>query len=325
MEDEKTEKVKPESRVVSFFMKDRTWLNVLLFILTVLATFFVGVTTWAISYLYADVAAHDQSFLIGPEIFLDQKVWLLGLIYTGILLGILLGHEMGHFLTCRRYKIDATLPFFIPAPTLIGTMGAFIKIRSPITKKRQLFDIGVAGPLVGFLLAVPAMIYGLSLSKIVPPVPEEGSIIFGEPLILKIAGGFIFKTVPPNFDIILHPIAFAGWVGILITALNLFPIGQLDGGHIVYALFGEKAKKITRFVIAAYIVMGIFFWVGWFVWALLISVLGTKHPRVIDEDIPLSPSRKWIGFFVLLVFILSFIPDPVKGYSLFELFPQLSF
>ena len=140
------------------------------------------------------------------------------MIYVIVLLGILMGHELGHFLTCRYYKINATLPYFIPAPTLIGTLGAFIKIKSPITKKQQLFDIGVAGPLVGFVLSVPALIYGLSLSKIIPSLPPEESIIFGEPLLLKIVGGVIFKGVPEGFDVFPHPIAFAGWVGILVTA-----------------------------------------------------------------------------------------------------------
>ena len=204
-------------------------------------------------------------------------------------------------------------------------MGAFIKIRSPITKKKQLFDIGVAGPLAGFILAVPALILGISQSKVVPTVPREGSFFLGEPLLLKLVGSVFFKGVSPDVDIILHPIAFAGWVGILVTALNLFPIGQLDGGHVIYALLGQKSRRYSRYILAAFIFMGIFFWIGWFIWALLISFLGLKHPRIMDEDIPLSPSRKFLGFLVLIIFILSFIPDPIKGYNLLDLIRQFSF
>jgi len=305
-------------RKKSFFEKNRLWLNVLLFIVTIFSTFFVGFS-WSINYRFAESLTQDVEFSLGPHVFLDPQIIGLSLIYAVALIGILLGHELGHYLACRYYKIDATLPFFIPAPTIIGTMGAFIKIRSPITQKRQLFDIGVAGPLVGYILSVPALIYGLSLSKAVTAVPDEGSIIFGEPLLLKIIGSYFFRGVPSDFDIILHPVAFAGWVGILVTALNLFPIGQLDGGHIFYAMIGKKSVRYARLILVIFVVMGVFFWVGWFVWAVLISVLGVKHPRIIDEYVPLSPLRKIIGLAVILIFVLSFIPDPVKGYSLLDI------
>jgi membrane-associated protease RseP (regulator of RpoE activity) len=233
---------------------------------------------------------------------------------------------MGHFLTCRYYKINATLPYFIPAPTLIGTFGAFIKIKSPITRKHQLFDIGVAGPLTGFILSVPALVYGLSLSKAVPPIARDAAdYVFGEPLILKFFGSMIFKNIPPDYSIFLHPVAFAGWVGILVTALNLFPFGQLDGGHISYALFGKKSQKLNRFFLGVFIAMGIFFWVGWFIWAFLLLFMGLKHPRVLDEETPLSPGRKFISYVVILIFILSFIPDPIKGLSLFDILKGFRF
>ena len=248
----------------------------------------------------------------------DPDVLLLSLLYAVVLIIILMGHELGHFLTCRRYGVDATLPFFIPAPSLIGTLGAFIKIRSPITRKARLFDIGVAGPLVSFFLGIPALALGLYFSKLVPSVPQEGSIVFGEPLILQLIGGILFRSAPPDVDIILHPVAFAGWVGMLVTALNLFPIGQLDGGHVIYSLIGDRARKISRILLLAFVVMGVFFWIGWFVWALLISVLGLRHPRLLDVDAPLSTGRKWVALLVLAIFILSFIPDPVKGLSLID-------
>ncbi len=321
MEDETLKIAYPVQKRPSFFSNNRLWLNVLLFIITMFTTFFVGFS-WSINYKYAEVLGDVNEFPITVDLLLDPQIIFLSILYAVVLLGILLGHELGHFLTCRYYNIDATLPFFIPwpPPSLIGTMGAFIKIRSPITRKRHLFDIGVAGPLTGFILAVPTLLVGLSLSKVVAPLPKEGGFVLGEPLLLKIFSSLLFRGVPPDSDMILHPIAFAGWVGILVTALNLFPIGQLDGGHVFYALLGKKSRKYSRYILAVFIFMGIFFWIGWLVWALLISFMGLKHPRILDEDTPLSPRRKVIGIAVLLIFILSFIPDPIKGYSLLDLF-----
>lgn len=294
--------------------KKGIWLNIILFVVTVLSTFFVGIS-WSLSFKYADLLSQSTQIDFDIKIFEDPQIISLSIVYAVVLIGILLGHELGHFLTCQYYKINATLPYFIPAPTLIGTLGAFIKIKSPITRKQQLFDIGVAGPLTGFILSVPTLIYGLSLSKVVPAIPREESLIFGEPLLLKIVGSMIFKNVPPDFDIILHPIAFAGWVGIFVTALNLFPVGQLDGGHVSYALLGPKSRNLARLFLGVFIFMGIFFWIGWFIWAFIILLLGLGHPRVVDEETPLSPRRKFLGFVVLIIFILSFIPDPIKGYG----------
>lgn len=256
------------------------------------------------------------------EAFTDPKIIRLSLVYAAVLIAILLGHEMGHYLTCRFYRIEATLPFFIPAPTLIGTLGAFIKIKSPITRRKQLFDIGVAGPLTGFLLSLPALIYGLSLSKVVPAVPREGAMVFGEPLLLKFIAGLMFRGAAAQSDLFLHPIAFAGWVGILVTAFNLFPVGQLDGGHVSFALLGEKSRRLAKLLLIAFVIMGIFFWIGWVIWTLVIVLLGLKHPRVIDDPEGLSPARRLIGALVLLIFLLSFIPAPIKGYSLLELLHQ---
>ena len=311
-------------RPASFFAQNRVWLNILLFVVTVLTTFFVGFS-WSAGYKYADTIFGNPQLAQDPAILLDPEIITLSLVYAVVLIGILLGHELGHFLTCRYYNIDATLPYFIPAPTLIGTLGAFIKIRSPITKKQQLFDIGIAGPLTGFVLSVPAIIYGLSLSKVVPSLPREEALIFGEPLLLKIVGSFIFKGIPEGFDVVPHPVAFAGWVGVLVTALNLFPVGQLDGGHVAYALWGQKSRKIAPIFLGIFVLMGVFFWIGWFVWALLIYFLGLKHPRITDEDKPLSPRRRSIGYLMLVIFILSFIPDPIRGYNLFDLVRQFAF
>ena len=278
--------------------------------------------TWSVSYIFSDQILQDAQFVPGLEAFTDPRIIGLSLVYAAVLIVILLGHEMGHYFTCRFYRIEATLPFFIPAPTLIGTLGAFIKIKSPITRRKQLFDIGVAGPLTGFLLSLPALIYGLSLSKVVPAVPREDAMVFGEPLLLKFIAGLMFRGAPAQSDLFLHPVAFAGWVGILVTAFNLFPVGQLDGGHVSFALLGEKSKRLARLLLVVFVIMGIFFWIGWIVWTLVIVLLGLRHPRVVDDRERLSLSRRVIGVLVLLIFVVSFIPAPIKGYSLLELLRQ---
>jgi membrane-associated protease RseP (regulator of RpoE activity) len=311
-------------RLSSFFAEKRVWLNILLFAVTAVSTFIVGFS-WSIGYKYADIIAQDPDLVPTPVMVLNPEVVALSLGYAVVLIIILLGHELGHFLACQYYNIDATLPYFIPAPTLIGTMGAFIRIRSPITKKQQLFDIGIAGPLTSFILSIPAVFFGLYLSKAVPSFPEGESLVFGDPLLLKFVGNIFFKGIPGGYDIVPHPIAFAGWVGILVTALNLFPVGQLDGGHVVYAIFGKKSLKLAPYILGIFILMGIFFWIGWFVWALLIYFLGLKHPHIYDEDKSLSAGRKLLGVAVLIIFILSFTPDPIKGYNLFDLVKQIAF
>jgi membrane-associated protease RseP (regulator of RpoE activity) len=314
----------PPKGLASFFAQKRAWLNILLFLVTAVSTFVVGIS-WSFGYKYAEITAQNPDLISDPALILNPEILALSLVYMVALLAILLGHELGHYLACQYYRIDATLPYFIPAPTLIGTMGAFIRIRSPITKKQQLFDIGIAGPLTSFILSLPAVVFGLSLSKPVPPFPEGESLMFGDPLILKLVGRLVFKGIPEGYDIVPHPIAFAGWVGILVTALNLFPVGQLDGGHIAYALLGEKSRKIAPYFIGIFVLMGIFFWFGWFVWALLIYFLGLKHPHISDEDKSLSPGRRLLGIMILIIFILSFTPDPIKGYNLFDLIRQIGF
>jgi|YNPMSStandDraft_1061717.scaffolds.fasta_scaffold62866_1 Zn-dependent protease len=297
----------------------KRWVNYVLFILTVISTFFVGFL-WAINYLFADQKLEEISNLIGWQLIFNPVLVRLSLIYSVSLLVILLGHELGHYLTCRRYGIQASLPFFIPAPNLIGTLGAFIKIRSSFTRREQLFDIGANGPLAGFFLSVPSLFFGLRLSRIIPALPRESSILFGEPLLLKIFVRLIFGPVSEGQDLILHPLAVAGWVGLLVTSFNLFPIGQLDGGHVFYALYGEKARKLSLYVILALVVLGFFFWAGWLVWALLVYLLGHKHPDILAGKTPLDIRRKVAAWLLLVVFILSFIPAPVSGSSLRDFF-----
>ncbi len=301
----------------SFFSKKRPWVNAVLFVLTVASTYFVGLAQSA-TYVLAERHGPRADFVITPNLLSDPRVVGLSLLYVVVLMGILLGHELGHYLACRRYGIDSTLPYFMPFPNMIGTLGAFIKIRSPIRRKQELFDIGAAGPLTGFLLALPALVYGLSRKPVPVDAGGEGWLSLGDPLILKILGG-IFSSESVS-AILLHPVAFAGWVGTLVTAFNLFPVGQLDGGHVVYSLLGKRAQIAARLSLAVFALLGIFFWVGWFVWAVLILLVGMKHPPIWDEHRPLTKSRKILAVALALIFILSFIPNPIKGFSLLDLF-----
>jgi membrane-associated protease RseP (regulator of RpoE activity) len=272
-------------------------LPLLLFLLTVVTTLIAG-----------------SSFYVSYEELIDHP----GLIVSGIpfafsLLSILLAHEMGHFITSRRYRVDVTLPYFIPAPTLFGTLGAVIKMRSPIRKKTMLLDIGAAGPLAGIAIAIPLVIWGLYHSQVIPITPGEQSyLFFGDSLLFKLLSYLIVGTIPDGYDIMLSPIAFAGWVGFLVTALNLMPIGQLDGGHIAYALFGRGQRIVSRIFVGVLVVLGVVYYLGWLVWAVLVLVIGVDHPPVSDGDAGLDRRRMVVGWFCFFLFIVTFIPVPVK-------------
>jgi membrane-associated protease RseP (regulator of RpoE activity) len=240
----------------------------------------------------------------------DPSYLLAGLPFSLTLLGILLCHEFGHYCAARHHGVDVTLPFFLPAPTLIGTLGAFIRIRSAILSRRILFDIGVAGPLAGFAVLVFPLAIGLGLSKLSPGTATNGDLIFGTPLVLRMVEWLRFPGVP-SADIALHPVARAAWVGLLATALNLLPIGQLDGGHILYAFLGERSKWLSRSFIVVLIPMGIFFAYSWLVWAALLFFFGMRHPSIIDPS-PLGRTRSWLGFAALVVFVLSFTVAPIR-------------
>lgn len=222
-------------------------------------------------------------------------------------------HEFGHYYFARKHHVNATLPYFIPAPTFIGTFGAFIKIKSPIYRKDALLQIGAAGPIAGFIVAIPALIIGLSLSQIVEISSADIGITLGDSILMKFLTVLIFPSLSSTQDIMLHPIAFAGWIGLLVTMLNLLPIGQLDGGHIAYAMLGRKYDRVSKFTLLALIPMGLLS-LNWLVWAVLIFVLmrTTKHPPVNDIDVPLSDKNKRIGYICLAIFVLCFIPIPFK-------------
>jgi membrane-associated protease RseP (regulator of RpoE activity) len=237
----------------------------------------------------------------------------LGLPFSLTLLFILLTHEMAHYLMSRRHNVSATLPYFIPAPSFIGTFGAVIKMKRPIPDRRSLIDIGASGPICGFIVAVIASVIGLSLSEIKPTGEIQGLFSFGSSILFTILSKIALNVDPEKYDVILHPVAFAGWIGLLVTSLNLLPIGQLDGGHIIYALFGDRHEMISKSTIPVLIVLGIFFWHGWLIWAVLMIILGYRHPPVSYPYIQLDRKRKLVGWISLFIFLLTFTPTPIQG------------
>ena len=239
-------------------------------------------------------------------------IW--GIPFSMTLMLILGCHEFGHYYYAVKHKVDATLPYFLPAPPylfIIGTFGAFIKIKSPIYKKDALLQIGAAGPIAGFIIAVPALIIGLLLSDVIAINDQYKGIILGDSLLMKIFTYIIFPDLSDGYDILLHPIAFAGWIGLLVTMLNLLPIGQLDGGHIAYAMLGNKQGLVGWISLGALFPLS-FLSLNWLAWGLLIFLLmrSAKHPPIQDILTPLSKKNKYIGYLCLLIFILCFIPTP---------------
>ncbi len=286
----------------------RYWLHALLFLLTVYSTTLVG------SRLAYNFAHNLPAFDLETDVPAYLDIWAnpsqlaAGLPFSLTLLTILLAHEFGHYLACVYYRVDASLPYFLPAPTLIGTLGAFIRIRGPIYSRRALFDIGVAGPVAGFLFLLPALSIGLAYSKIVPDVTREGSILFGSPALLWLFQKIIYPGLPAGM-IYLHPVARAAWIGVFATALNLLPIGQLDGGHILYAFVGERHRRLSRVFVLLLVPVGLVYWWGWLFWAAVLFFLGSRHPVIYDTQ-PLGAARLRLGVLALLIFVLSFMPNP---------------
>jgi membrane-associated protease RseP (regulator of RpoE activity) len=268
-------------------------IHVILFLATVFTTILAG------------------TIMEGGNPFKSPSDILMGIPFSFTLMLILGTHEFGHYYFARKHKVDATLPYFIPAPTFIGTFGAFIKIKSPIYRKDALIQIGAAGPIAGFLIAVPALAIGLVKSTVVENTGTELGIILGDSILMKILVWITHPGLGPLQDILLHPIAFAGWIGLLVTMLNLLPIGQLDGGHVAYAFLGRKHDRIAKLSLLALIPLSLFS-INWLIWGALILLLmrTTKHPPVYDVDVPLSDKNKMIGYICLAIFILCFIPTP---------------
>jgi len=271
--------------------------NIILFLLTVLSTL---------------VAGSGAFFAFDP--LAEPRRLLEGVPFAFTLLAILGTHEFGHYFTARAYGASVSLPYFIPAPPplLFGTLGAIIRMRSPARDRNSLFDIAAAGPLAGLVVALPALWIGLGWSK-VAAVPSGGSVTFGDSLLMRFMTWLVFGPLPPGHDVFVHPVALAGWVGLFVTALNLFPVGQLDGGRIAYALFGARHRQISIATFLALLALGAVTGSGnWFVWAfLLFFVMGFRHQPPLDDLSPLSPGRYAVGFFCLLLLVLLIPPVPI--------------
>ena len=294
----------------------RLWVQLTLLAATVITTTLVGGCHY---YSFAtdlstinDVPTSAEP----PVLFSDPLFWLRGLWYSLTVLAILGCHEMGHYLACLRYGMDVTRPYFLPAPLpLTGTLGAFIRIRSRIPNKIALFDIGIAGPLAGFVVAVPALFIGLWLSR-VDRLPADASNLMelGEPLFFRFAAWVVWGDVADGYTINMHPMAFAAWFGLLATALNLFPISQLDGGHISYAVFGRRSTAITMVMIG--VAVGLTFvsssWIAWTVLlVIMIVTMGPRHPPTLDEDEPLDRGRLILAAVALAILVGCFTPAPI--------------
>jgi membrane-associated protease RseP (regulator of RpoE activity) len=310
----------------------RTSVNIILFILTVLSVLFVG--------------SQPQGTMpndLPGQILYFAKALLTGWPYALSLMSILLAHELGHYFMSRHHKTAATLPYFIPLPIPpLGTMGAAILMQGTPKNKRVLFDIGVAGPLAGMVIAIPVLFYGLSLSHLSVIRPTGGLIEQeGNSLLYLLAKYFMFGKLLPDpatthglsyalywlkyfftgqpiplgaTDVFIDPVAFAGWAGLLVTSLNLIPAGTLDGGHVVYSLFGDKASKAFPFIFIALLGLGLF-WNGWWLWAVLLLWLGRVHAEPLDQITPLDPRRRLVAALVILIFILTFSPVPFAVFS----------
>ena len=259
----------------------RSWINILLFILTFVSTWLTG----------------------GPG-------------YSIAIMLILLGHELGHYFMSRKHGIRATLPYFLPFPfSPFGTFGAVIRMESITPSKKALFDTGIAGPLMSFCLSIPAILVGLKLSEVVPASTlKEGTLRLADPLLFSFLQRIIIGSVPETYDVILHPIGYAGWVGLFVTALNLLPIGQLDGGHIAYALFGRKSRIVFLIAIAVMAFITTFYNPGWLILVILFVVFGFRHPAPMDDFTPLDGKRKLIGAIAFLAFFVSFTPAPFPDF-----------
>jgi membrane-associated protease RseP (regulator of RpoE activity) len=270
---------------------DRPGLNILLFVLTCASTFYHGYST-------------------SPTQSIADGLW-----YSSGIILILLCHEMGHYLMCLRHGVRATLPFFIPFPFLspFGTLGAVIRMDSRMPDRRALFDIGVAGPLAGLAVTIPAIYFGLQMSEVRVLAGGDGAMSLGESILFKMLSFLAKGPVPKGQDIFLHPLAYAGWAGLFVTALNLLPVGQLDGGHILYALLGERSETVCRITLALFALMGIVLFPsfpGWFPFILLLLWFGYRHPPTMDHFTPLDSKRRMIAYLAFVIFILSFTPIP---------------
>lgn len=267
--------------------------------------------------LAQNFAANLPPFDLETDIYIFLAVWrtprllLEGLPYSLTLLAILLAHEFGHYFACQYHQIRASLPYFLPVPLGFGTFGAFIRLRSAIRSRAELFDVGVAGPLAGMLLTLPALGIGLALSRVAPGLSAQSDVGFGTPLLMRAVEWFLFPDANPA-DINLHPVARAAWIGLLATSFNLLPVGQFDGGHLVYARFGEKHRWVAlATIVALFGLWAVTLFHGWLLVAVIMAWLGRKHFAVVD-DTPLGRGRRLTLALAAVIFVLTFIPAPVQ-------------
>ncbi len=273
------------------------WLHALLFVLTIGTTMYWG-------FFLTDKVPE------GVDPWMVAEGWISAAAYAGSILGILFCHEMGHYLTARHYGVDASPPYFLPGFPPFGTFGAFIKMRIGKLTARQLFRIGAGGPYAGFIVALPLLIIGLALSDIQPLPPEfDESWRLGDSLLMKGLTQTMFGAIPEGYDLFLHPMAYAGWVGMFVTAFNLVPLGQLDGGHIGYTLFGDRFNRVAPFLFAGLVILGITVFTGWLVLAGFVVFMGIQHPPVLTGQLIRGRDRL-AGYGALLMFVLTFVPRP---------------
>jgi peptidase M50-like protein len=302
--------------------RPRWWLYVLFFLLTMFSTTVVG------AHMELNFVHHQAAFAIDDDLGLFLLViaqrpsrLVLGLPFSLTLMFILLAHEMGHYLYARHYRVYATPPFFIPFPSLFGTLGAFIRIKSPIPSRNALFDIGIAGPIAGFIPGCLAVAVGLLLSRPLAPGNAAASTQLGHlPIIFHVAARML-NIHAPLASLSLHPIAAAGWIGMFATAMNLLPGGQLDGGHIVYSALPSLHRSISLFTVFALILLAKYFWVGWLLWSVVLF-LTSYHPPLPGRR-AISGSRRAIAAFGIIMLTLAFTPDPFAGTSGREVWPQV--
>jgi len=275
--------------------KRRIRINMLLFFLTLFTTILAGALQEGVNPLKT------------PEQIPK------GFPFAFALMAILMAHELGHYIVARRQGMNVTLPYFIPAPSLIGTFGAFIKMRSPARDRRVLLDIGAAGPLVGVVVSIPLLVLGLRLSEVKMIEGQMGATL-GSSLLLSFISWLVFGPIPEGYDVVIHPVGFAGWIGLLVTSLNLLPVGQLDGGHVAYALLGERQNRISKFVFLGLLGLGVFGWQGWLFWGFLLWIMGFRHPPPLEWWVSLDRKRKVLGWLTMAIFALTFVPVPFSGF-----------
>lgn len=290
-------------------------LHLLLFALTFCTTTFAQSAAFLRVPEAIAVNLWTGQWALDPLAGFTWQAFTTGLWYSLPLLTILSAHEFGHYFACRYHKVDATLPYYIPAPLpLTGTLGAVIRIREAFPSKKALFDIGVAGPIAGFVALLPFLFWGLSQSHVGPIPQDEGLIYFGEPLLWKLGEWIHFGAIAEGHDTFLEPMAFAAWWGMLATALNLLPFGQLDGGHIMYAALGRRAAWVSVATLMTVVLLNIGS-ASWAFFALMLVVMaflfGFRHPRIHDEHVPLDPMRKAIAVLAAVIFLLCFTPVPI--------------